>query len=182
MSYGFNDDKSKATPSIEEKITNAINSALSNILNNVWPIGSIYYSTSNNNPTILFGGTWERYAVGKVLVGYDSTDADFNAVNKIGGSKGSTYTPAGTVGNHTLALSEIPDHTHYENADVASAQSGSGVSAFNFNVGGQLYTKGIRATAGSIFGQPHNHPFTGTPATIGRVQPYQVVYIWRRIA
>lgn len=182
MSYGFNDDKSKGTPSIEDKITNAINSALSNILNTVYPVGSIYYSTSNNNPSVLFGGTWERYAVGKVLVGYDTSDTDFNIVNKTGGMKTASYTPAGTVGNHTLALSEIPDHTHYENADVVSAQSGSGVSAFSFNVGGQLYTKGIRATSGSVFGQPHNHTFTGTSTYIGRMQPYQVVYIWRRIA
>lgn len=181
MSYGFNDDKSKATPTIEEKISNAINSALSNILNTVYPVGSIYYSTSNNNPSTLFGGTWERYAVGKVLVGYDSSDTDFNTVNKTGGAKTSSYTPSGTVGNHVLTLGELPDHTHWENATVVNVSSGNDYSVFGFNVGGQLYTKGIRVVSGSI-GQAHNHTFTGSSAYIGRVQPFQVVYIWRRIA
>jgi microcystin-dependent protein len=42
---------------------------------------------------------------GKVIVGYDSADASFNTLGKTGGSK-----------THTLTISEMPSHTHTQNA------------------------------------------------------------------
>ena len=51
------------------------------------PIGSLYFNIYNTNPHDLFGGTWERIAKGRVLVGVDEDDEDFNESQKIGGSK-----------------------------------------------------------------------------------------------
>lgn len=52
-----------------------------------YPIGAIYLSVDNTNPSKLFGGTWEQIAKGRTLVGVDTSDADFNTVKKTGGSK-----------------------------------------------------------------------------------------------
>ena len=76
--------------------TNGTQPALSDtILNNmqvelmklVFPIGSTYITQTNINPSeILKFGTWERIK-GKVLVGLDENDTDFNEIGKTGGEK-----------------------------------------------------------------------------------------------
>lgn len=55
-------------------------------LEQCYPIGSIYQSTEPTNPATFMGGVWERFGNGRVLVGVDETDADFNAANKTGGN------------------------------------------------------------------------------------------------
>lgn len=183
MSYGFNEDKSKAVPSIEDKISNAITSALSNILNSVYPVGSIYYSTNTSNPGTLFGGTWERYGAGRVLVGYDSTQATFSPVGKTGGNYSNAYTPSGSVGNHTLTINELPNHTHWERIKPVSATWGSGSSSgflMTSDESSEYYTGGVRGA--SSLGNSHNHGFTGNAMNVTTIQPYQVVNIWRRIS
>lgn len=70
-------------------------------LANVWPVGSIYMSVNNQNPSQLFGGTWVRFAVGRVLVGVSESDADFNGPEKYSGEK-----------VHTLSAAELPSHAH----------------------------------------------------------------------
>lgn len=52
-----------------------------------YPIGAIYLSVDNTNPSKLFGGTWEQIAKGRTLVGVDTSDTDFNTVKKTGGTK-----------------------------------------------------------------------------------------------
>jgi hypothetical protein len=66
-----------------------------------WPIGAVFTSVVSTNPAILLGfGTWVSLGTGRVLVGYDANDSDFNAAEKTGGSK--TGTPAGTVSQPTF--------------------------------------------------------------------------------
>ena len=66
-----------------------------------YPIGAIYLSIDSTNPTKLFGGTWQQIAQGRTLVGVDTSDIDFNIVEKTGGEK-----------THTLTVAEMPSHTH----------------------------------------------------------------------
>ena len=73
----------------------------------VYPIGSIYMSVNNVNPATLFGGTWEKIE-GKFLLGASSG----HSLGETGGAEKVNYTPAGTVGNHTLTAAEMPAHTH----------------------------------------------------------------------
>ena len=125
----------------------------------VYPVGSIYTAVVATNPATLLGvGTWTAFGAGKVLIGIDSGDTDFDTVLETGGSK---------TDSHTLTTSEIPSHTH-----TASARSvDSGVSATSLSQGsegGATFT--TNATGG---GQAHTHDI---------VQPYIVVYMWRRTA
>lgn len=52
-----------------------------------FPVGSIYLSVNNTNPSQWFGGTWEQIAKGRTLVGVDTSQTEFNTVKKTGGSK-----------------------------------------------------------------------------------------------
>ncbi len=75
-------------------------------LEDAWPVGSIYISVLATDPATTFGfGTWEVYGTGRVLVGIDSGDTDFDTVGEQGGAKG-----------HTLTEAEMPAHTHLQNA------------------------------------------------------------------
>lgn len=53
----------------------------------IYPIGSIYMSINSTNPGDLFGGTWSAWGTGRVPVGIDTGQAEFNTVEKTGGDK-----------------------------------------------------------------------------------------------
>ena len=125
------------------------------IFNLIYPVGSIYMSVNSTNPGTLFGGTWVAWGTGRVPVGVDTNDGDFNTVEKTGGEK-----------SHILQASEMPPHTHDVN-DVTiwggDAWIGSG--------GYTTITFGGRTTTSAGGGQAHNN-----------VQPYITCYMWKRTA
>ncbi len=71
----------------------------------VFPVGSLFLSLSEENPSGYLGGQWERYAKGCCLVGIDPNDADFAQVGR-------------PVGSKTVALTGLQNgsHTHTQNA------------------------------------------------------------------
>lgn len=76
------------------------------LLNIIYPVGSIYLSTSSTNPSNLFGGTWEQIK-DKFLLSAGST---YTAGNT-GGSTTHYHTNSDTKST-TLSVSQIPGHTH----------------------------------------------------------------------
>ena len=130
---------------------------ISNILNSVYPVGSIYISVSSVNPGLTFGGTWVAFGSGKTLVGVDTSDADFNTVQKTGGEK-----------THTLTIDEMPSHNH----DILKPRWSTSVGAnavYGSNGSGSGEEYDTRGYEGG--GQPHNN-----------MQPYVVVYFWKRVS
>ncbi len=84
-----------------------------------WPVGSVFLSVVSTSPaTLLGGGTWVAIAAGRVLVGFDSGDSDFNAEEKTGGAK--TVAAAGVCSggavndhaSHTHTYADVINHTH----------------------------------------------------------------------
>ena len=59
-----------------------------------YPVGSIYISVASTSPATLFGGTWVAFGAGRVLVGINSGDADFDTVEETRGEKTHTLTAA----------------------------------------------------------------------------------------
>lgn len=57
------------------------------LLDTFYPVGSIFITTVNTNPSSYMGGTWVRFGNGQTLVGVNEGDGDFNTPNKTGGSK-----------------------------------------------------------------------------------------------
>lgn len=130
------------------------------IIDLVYPVGSIYISIKNTNPqTYMSGTTWVAWGSGRVPVGVNTGDSNFNTVEKTGGEK-----------THTLTVEEMPSHNHaYTNAKYLSAQSGQANYAFG-TMGSttDLIGESTRSTGG---GQAHNN-----------LQPYITCYMWKRTA
>ena len=133
---------------------NEIKRVVNSLANLFFPIKKIVMFNDNDDHSNYLGFTWERIANGKVLVGIDSTDTDFNIIGKTGGEK-----------EHTLTINEMPMHGHTVNYS-ASSGTGLGVTA----MGEQLSDSSsiIQKTGG---GQAHNN-----------LQPYQVVAFWQRVS
>lgn len=73
----------------------------------IYPVGSVYMNNTLVDPDIMFGGTWERI-MDVFLLGAGDT----YVAGTTGGAASISYTPAGTVGDHTLTVDEIPAHNH----------------------------------------------------------------------
>ena len=127
-------------------------------IDNFYPIGSIYQSTAPTNPTTFMGGVWERFGNGRVLVGVDEADADFNTANKTGGEK-----------THTLTIDEMPSHSHRQ---YVSANNGNDSIRRDWSSDGasKAYDQGME-TGRAGGNRPHNN-----------LQPYVTLYRWRRTA
>ena len=133
-----------------QKLATAVKDAL-------YPVGSIYTNaTDATNPATLIGfGTWEAFGAGKVPVGIDASDTDFDTAGETGGAK-----------THTLTESEIPSHTHtLPIQGIYQIFGGGGGYRTRYEPGGTT------TTASTGGGQSHNN-----------LQPYIVVYMWKRTA
>lgn len=138
-------------------------------LNQFYPIGSIYQSTAPTNPATFMGGVWERFGNGKVLVGVDEVDGDFNSGSKTGGSK---------------------SHSHSDGSyEAAIGSVGGDTASLGFKHGNQNVTGKEKPTY-RIQGKAINNDVTFNHFTdiVGRsgeastLQPYITVYRWRRTA
>ena len=125
------------------------------------PIGTILTTISGTNPSTYLGGTWERFANGRVLVGVDEADTDFSNAEKTGGEK-----------KHLLTVEEMPSHSHpisrYSPSGTGFDQSQRKLAAAPNNgtgVAGGVYTNPV---GGNI---AHNN-----------LQPFMTVYFWKRTA
>ena len=130
---------------------------MSAIFNAVYPVGTIYTSVSNTNPGTIFGGTWTAFGSGKTLVGVDTSDTDFNLVQKTGGSK-----------THTLTIDEMPSHNH----DIIKPR-------WNTSVGANA----VYGSNGSGSGEEYDERgYEGGDQPFSILQPYITVYFWKRTA
>lgn len=177
--FSLDCDGNLVVNSITTKIKNENENALT--FDKIYPIGSIYTSVVNTNPSTLFGGTWIRFSQGKVLVGVNESETEFNTVLKTGGSKNlQSHTHTGNTGDNG-------SHQHDIYSGYGDGGSyGQDALVFKQALSGRNYYKA--ATGGVAFLQfagNHNHSFTTGSAGSGNsqnLQPYMTVYFWRRTA
>jgi|TARA_R110000765_G_scaffold126786_2_gene224726 hypothetical protein len=131
----------------------AVTAALINGLS--YPVGSIYTAVVSTNPATLLGvGSWSAFGAGRVLLGN-------------GGGYSAGTTGGATTDSHTLTTSEIPSHTHASGWTLGGGDGSANVYATT-NGGG-----GAPASGAAGGGAAHTHDI---------VQPYIVVYMWKRTA
>ena len=118
----------------------------------IYPVGSIYISASATNPETLFGGTWEQLK-DRFLLG-----------------AGDSYAAGGTGGEatHTLTGDELPSHIHGVPSFAGDTVNGGGWSCKAIN----SYDESQKIF-GTLYGD--NHPHNNMP-------PYLAVYMWQRMA
>lgn len=138
--------------------------------NLIYPVGSIYMSTNDTNPSLLFGGTWEQLE-NRFLLGAGSS---YTAGNT-GGSATMAHTHA--TSNHTLTVAEMPSHSH-KYTDYYNVSKGTGYKCVAFNLNADPTGLSVQATGG---GGAHNHGNTGAASNADNMPPYIVVYMWKRL-
>lgn len=139
------------------------------LLNKIYPVGAVYISMVNTSPASFLGGTWSAIAAGRVLVGVDTSQAEFNAVNKSGGAKthahesGTLRAQIGAYDGNSASLGYTasekgPDIFHY-----AFTHSANSLNIANSRIN-------------------HATKVAGTSAAATNLQPYLTCYMWRRTA
>lgn len=135
------------------------------LLGAVYPVGSLYMSVNATEPSVLFGGTWERLKDRFLL------------------AAGDTYAAGATGGEaaHTLTVEEMANHNHL------ITRSGT-VSSGNVVLGApgpyqdgnfaSLGITGVDAVATTEF----KIAYTGYNVPHNNMPPYIAVYVWKRTA
>jgi microcystin-dependent protein len=167
-----------------------------------YPVGSIFMSTLATNPATQLGvGTWAAWGTGRVPVGVDTSQTEFNTVNKTGGEK-----------THLLSMNEMPQHSHdgaphthsinhdhqqtntrsvnwsestttggngTRVTDIANATGGAGTQAsitftiapYSGNSGAAVFTGKTSLSGGNLDTSTSPH---------NNLQPYITCYMWKR--
>lgn len=134
-------------------------------LDGVYPIGSVYISTVSTNPATLFGvGTWAAFGAGRVLVGLNSGDTDFDAAEETGGAK--TVICAGTVSQPTFTGSALGTHLHGTGTYAASAHAGTAVADHTYTPAGTVAAPVFTGSSGTVSAQTISWP-AGVPTFAG---------------
>lgn len=179
------------------------------VTNKLWPVGSIYISVKNVNPGTFFGGSWVSFATGKTIVGVDTGQGEFNAVEKSGGHKElqshahgmnnhvhSLNNHTHTVPNHVHTMQGAGNHYHYLGINKDAVQKGtsynkpnnfeSGSTSYKSNTTGNhthtMNSSGTCTTGGNSGNTGGNSGNTTSAGggNAGNLQPYITVYMWKR--
>ena len=130
--------------------------AKTELLDAVYPIGSLYMSVNAADPNTLFGGTWERLKDRFLL------------------AAGDTYAAGATGGEaaHTLTVEEMPSHNHSlsDPIDKNSIKLGSMTGDANWALTKRAASYDYNLTTNN----------TGGGAAHNNMPPYLTVYMWKR--
>lgn len=145
----------------------------STFLDKIYPVGSIYMTVSHTSTsavaTALGGGTWVAWGTGRVPVGVDTSQTEFNTVSKTGGSKylqnhNHDLRWASSTGKRVM-MSYNSGSTAAYNLDWSSVNA----NVVNDNI---MTSQPKDPTANTAL----------TTGTSGNLQPYITVYMWKRTA
>ena len=169
---------------------------IDNIWDKIYPVGSIYMSTSTTSPATLFGGTWEQIHDRFLL-----SSSDSYPLGEIGGEA-----------SHTLSVNEMPNHNHsqishsHETNTTSKTLTGEIYCEIDANgttgaLGNGIVSRGstqtCSGTAGTIpigcikIDATHTHTTNSVAPTINamgggqahnNMPPYLVVNMWKRTA
>ena len=161
----------------EERIE-ALETFQRNLIDIVYPIGSIYMSMNDVSPAAFLGGTWERIQDRFLL------------------SAGSSYAVGSTGGeaSHTLSVAETPAHTHTR----GTMNITGGIERFNGGPGGTSGSGAFSVTIAAVAASSGSsnrycsmsfnaaNSWTGATSSVGgnaahnNMPPYLTVYMWKR--
>ena len=127
------------------------------IIDAIYPVGSIYMSVNNVNPSELLGGTWVAWGAGRVPVGVDPTDKAFNTVEKKSGEQ-----------VHVLTQSELPPTIEFKTDSIGFQVYGEGTTEGE-EVATPFGSNTTLTLINSGGGKAHNN-----------LQPYITCYMWKR--
>ena len=143
---------------------------LEKLRNQMYPVGSLYFSTNSTSPATIYGGTWERYGKGRTLVSVNESDTDFTA-GKTGGEKTHHHNLPNLFAHLTMGGTEIQAATTGLNS--STVWQANVHTTLNVYADTSVHNSGLKVSV------PVND---GTDVGASSLQPYVTVYIWRRTA
>lgn len=164
-----------------------------------YPIGNIYISTKNINPETIIGGKWIEWGSGRIPVGVDTSQTEFNSAEKTGGSKYMQKHTHSTP-NHTHTLSILSKSLVGAIYNIAAQSKGSlyganGICKVRANKEKHGYATSTADgnSDGFTITATHNHSVSqsasggGTSGSAGdgdaqNLPPYITCYMFKRIA
>lgn len=164
-------------------------SAGTTLLQQIFHVGSYYLSSDSQSPATRFGfGTWERVN-GRVLVGVDESNSNFDVPTKRGGSINHSHT-------NNLTVNAAGEHAHTVSRDGWGNQQASNNALQEPSIAGRLVTGSGRSEnnedleslahaandlSTSSTGS-HTHTLSGGINAASNLMPFEAAYIWRRTA
>ena len=144
------------------KLVNSIKSAM-------YPVGSVYITYNNVNPGTFLGGTWERFGQGRTLVG-EGTGND--------GSTSMSFTSNSTDGKYKNTHYHVTSFGWDGDYFYAGRPDGAANNAYDRT---SVIPNGYGIQTSSFISRQVRLNWTDN-RTIDNVQPYIVVFFWRRTA
>lgn len=145
-----------------DKLVNSIKSAM-------YPVGSVYITYNNINPGTFLGGTWERFGQGRTLVG-EGTGND--------GSTSMSFTSNSTDGKYKNTHYHVTSFGWDGDYFYAGRPDGAANNAYDRT---SVIPNGYGIQTSSFISRQVRLNWTDN-RTIDNVQPYIVVFFWRRTA
>lgn len=148
----------------------------------IFPIGAVYITVTNNNPSSYLGGTWVGFGGGRVLVGVNSAESEFNTPLKTGGVKSVNHKHGYGI-KYAAFYSALYDDDNalirLYNGDTGTYDKGVS-NGESWSVTGN---NGVQERRGSTFTASVIQNAKNTSGTaVSTIQPYITVYFWRRTA
>lgn len=164
---------------------------LEKLRNQMYPVGSLYFSTNSTSPATIYGGTWERYGKGRTLVSVDESDTDFTA-GKTGGEKTHQHEYGWVVCDYYSSPLITPgskNRTHSDSGLLSWDNEGHlPDKSWFFNWTQSQYTGNMEkngslsTSLGGYVTSTIRYVQTAITNISSNVQPYISVYVWRRTA
>lgn len=140
------------------------------VLAALYPVGSIYTNaTVSTNPSTLLGfGTWTAFGAGRVMVGFNASNALFDTAEETGGSADAIVVSH----THTATVTD-PGHTHAQGGNGGQSPGGGSQEPLGPNTSPY-------STKSAVTGISVSNSTTGSSGTNANYQPYITVYMWKR--
>lgn len=153
---------------------------LKRIFNLVYPVGSIYMSVNNVNPENLFGGTWVAWGSGRVPVGVNESDTNFNLVEKTGGSN--THNHSIIIGQATWYGVPLEESEYGIYTKDASGNRSKSSGTIRLSSGSRQRNTALNAAMTTFTHDGFAVETTGVTHNASTLQPYITCYMWKRTA
>lgn len=172
---GISDGTLKGAVAKHEQDVNSLNLNLANIIDKLYPVGSIYLETTNTNPSAKLGGEWTAYGSSDSYLrlggsGSGGSNSVTLAANQIPSLRGSTS----SAGTHTHTLTEL--------AWVNNPGAGVDGNFYHMPSGSGYYYRDRYVTTNSTGAHTHSVSITNNSQKSVTIAPkYVAVYAWKRI-
>lgn len=178
-------------------------------LNKTYPVGSILETTNYSTVTQVqnaLGGTWQVYGSGRILVGINTSDTNFNTVGKTGGASSVTLSTtnlpshthtipalsgtAASAGSHTHKITPTNDQSGY-GATIPANSAYFMFASLAYSGSSSIANQNRMAGVSALNAGAHTHTVTTTASTTGsigsgtaftNIQPSIAVYRYKRIS